>query len=289
MKKRCLLLTLAAIFSLGLAGCKSNSKTSDTEIVSSSEPVEPSEPSESSEPEEPIPAEFPLAEVKAFYSEIDVDVENLPAYASTDIATTYEVETDDVAITVYANYPTAGTVAADIASYVEALTAEEVGFAITGHEEESPNDYFLAREDGVTVSIADFDEYVGLAFSYTEPAPEAKTAESVSTDINTIFNALVGTDIMSWYSQYNCYIGGLNLGAAKATTDEEHQAELKNATEFVASYLPEYLTTDFAEFEESEDDYYIGLSVDEVGVDLFGYLNSSSNIIVQIQVSDLVK
>lgn len=180
MKKSCLLLALAAIFSLGLAGCKSNSKTSDTEIVSSSEPVEPVESSE--------------AETETSESEVESE----------------------------------------------------------------------------------------------EPIPEVKTAESVSTDINAIFNGLVGADIMSWYEDYNCYIGGLNLGAAKATTDEEHQAELKSATEFVASYLPEYLTTEVSTYETTEDDYYIGLSVDEVGVDLFGYLNSD-NVIVQIQVSNIVK
>ena len=187
MKKSCLLITLATIFSLGLVGCKSN-KTSSTEIVTSSEPVEPVESSE---------------------------VETIIESSETETSES-EVESE-------------------------------------------------------------------------EPIPEVKTAESVSTDINTIFNGLVGADIMSWYEDYNCYIGGLNLGAAKATTDEEHQAELKSATEFVAGYLPEYLTTEVSTYETTEDDYYIGLSVDEVGVDLFGYLNSDNNVIVQIQVSNIVK
>jgi len=189
MKKSCLLITLATIFSLGLVGCKSN-KTSNTEIVTSSESLEPVSES--------------LESVESGETEISESSES-------------EVESES-----------------------------------------------------------------------EEPIPEVKTAESVSTDINTIFNDLVGADIMSWYEDYNCYIGGLNLGAAKATTDEEHQAELKSATEFVASYLPEYLTTEVSTYETTEDDYYIGLSVDEVGVDLFGYLNSD-NVIVQIQVSNIVK
>ena len=122
-----------------------------------------------------------------------------------------------------------------------------------------------------------------------EPPAPAKTVEDVTTDINAIFNPLIGGDILSWYDDYGCYIGGLNLGAAQATTDEEHVTELQGAAEFVVSYLPEYLTVDAAGFEEEYDDYYIGLSVDEVGVDNFGYVNDSGNIIVQIQVTSIAE
>lgn len=114
------------------------------------------------------------------------------------------------------------------------------------------------------------------------------SAEEVVADINGVFNPLVGSDILAWYEDYSCYIGGLNLGAAEHTEDEQHAAELQSAAEFIASYLPEYLTVDTAAFEELEDDYYIGLSIGSVGVDIFGYINGSGNIIVQIQVAELV-
>ena len=113
----------------------------------------------------------------------------------------------------------------------------------------------------------------------------AKTAEDVVTDINGIFNPLVGSDIMNWYEDYECYIGGLNLGAAEHATDEQHATELQSATEFIASYLPEYLEVKVASFEEEQDDYAIMLGVDEVIVGLFGYVNGSGNIIVQIQIA----
>lgn len=121
----------------------------------------------------------------------------------------------------------------------------------------------------------------------SEPEVPAKTVEEVVTDINGVFNPLVGSDILSWYDEYNCYIGGLNLGAAEHASDEQHATELQEATEFVVGYLPEYLTQVEAGFEEEYDDYYIGLSVDSVGVDNFGYVNSSGDVIVQIQVSDI--
>lgn len=118
----------------------------------------------------------------------------------------------------------------------------------------------------------------------SEPEVVTKTVEEVVADINGIFNPLVGSDILSWYDAYNCYIGGLNLGAAEHATDDQHAAELQEATEFVVSYLPEYLTVTAAGYEEEQDDYYIGLSVDEIGIDTFGYIKDS-NIIVQIQVA----
>lgn len=119
----------------------------------------------------------------------------------------------------------------------------------------------------------------------SEPEVVAKTAEDVVTDINGVFNPLVGSDILNWYEDYGCYIGGLNLGVAEATTNEEHIVELQGATEFIASYLPEYLEVGKAGYEASNDDYAIILGVDEVIVGLFGYVNDSGNIIVQIQVA----
>lgn len=115
----------------------------------------------------------------------------------------------------------------------------------------------------------------------------AYSAEEVVADINGVFNSLVGSDILAWYDDYSCYIGALNLGAAQATTDEEHQAELQSAAEFIADYLPEYLEATAAGFETDYDDYYIGLEASSVGVDLFAYVNSSSNVLVQIQVAEL--
>ena len=127
----------------------------------------------------------------------------------------------------------------------------------------------------------------GEGSSSEEPA--VKTVEEVVADINGVFAGLGIDDLLQWYEDYSCYIGGLNLGAAEASAEdaEAHQTELQEATEFVVSYLPEYLTADAAGFEEEYDDYYIGLSVDSVGVDAFGYVNSSSNIIVQLQVTEL--
>lgn len=121
-----------------------------------------------------------------------------------------------------------------------------------------------------------------------EPEVPAKTVEEVVTDINGVFSGLGIDNLLSWYDEYNCYIGGLNLGAAEHATDDQHAAELQEATEFVVSYLPEYLTVNESIFEEEQDDYYIGLSVDEVGVDTFGYVNSD-NIIVQIQVASIAE
>ena len=120
-----------------------------------------------------------------------------------------------------------------------------------------------------------------------EPEVPAKTAEEVVADINGVFSGLGIDNLLSWYDEYNCFIGGLSLGAAEHASDEQHAAELQEATEFVVSYLPEYLTQDAAGFEEESDDYYIGLSVDSVAVDNFGYINTSGNIIVQIQVSTI--
>lgn len=120
-----------------------------------------------------------------------------------------------------------------------------------------------------------------------EPVEEAKTAEEVVADINGVFSGLGIDNLLSWYDEYNCFIGGLNLGAAEHASDEQHAAELQEATEFVVSYLPEYLEVNAAGFEEDYDDYYIGLSVDSVGVDNFGYVNGSGNIIVQIQVATI--
>ena len=122
----------------------------------------------------------------------------------------------------------------------------------------------------------------------SQPSKQVKQVEDVVTDINEVFNPLVGgEDIMSYYEDYGCWIGGLNLGAAEATTEEEHITELKDAVEFIGGYLPEYLKLGESGYESEEDDYYIGYSVDSVGVDMFGYVNASSYVIVQIQVAEL--
>lgn len=121
-----------------------------------------------------------------------------------------------------------------------------------------------------------------------EPEVPAKTVEEVVTDINGVFSGLGIENLLSWYDEYNCYIGGLNLGAAEHAEDDQHAAELQSATEFVVSYLPEYLEVKESIFEEEYDDYYIGLSVDEVAVENFGYVNSG-NVIVQIQVASIAE
>lgn len=178
MKKRCLLLTLAAIFSLGLAGCKSNSKTSDTEIVSSSEPVEPSEPSEpseSSEPEEPIENLFPVKDILSFYETAGLDVV-VPAYVSE--ANDFETDTsDEKAFVVYANNSTTE----EMTAYKDALV-EETWSVLS----EVDGDYTLAfAETTARVSLVNFDDYVGIAFSVYEETPvvEGMTPEEAVNSI----------------------------------------------------------------------------------------------------------
>ena len=226
----------------------------------------------------PEQAEFPVKDVIAFFDEAGLDVV-VTSYSSANLEVEYEV---DDSYPGYFDVYVTGSSHEEMVAYKDALILD--GWVVVGEED---GDFRLQfGETNAFVDLIDCTDYLWISFFVKEESV-IRTAEEVAGDINAVFNPLVGGDILDWYEDYGCYIGGLNFGAAEATTDEEHITELQNAAGTVYYYLPEYLELVAAEYEESDDDFYVGLQCAYVGVDIYAYINGSGNVIAQVQVYDL--
>lgn len=108
----------------------------------------------------PVENKFPVKEVIAFYEEAGLDVV-VPSYVS--VANDFETDTTDpAAFVIYANSSTHD----EMVAYKDALVVDSWVVA-----NEADGDYLLKyAETDAIVSLVDFDEYIGIAFSvYEEP------------------------------------------------------------------------------------------------------------------------
>ena len=248
MKKIFKLFTAMSLaFGMLLAGCNKGGST----------PVPPEPPV--------VENKFPTKEIIAFYDEAGLDVV-VPAYVSE--ANDFETDTEDpAAFVVYANDSTHE----EMVTYKDALVADS--WVV---ESEAEGDFVLSyAETDAVVSLVDFEDYIGIAFS-VYVAPEAHTAEEVAG----VFNAGISTyGLSASYYETEGY-NGWWLGAYLGVSEDDSEESLSSAVAILAQFLPDYLITfdeGYTAATETSDAEYSAFLVTEgfdVGVEIYGYLDS---------------
>jgi len=106
------------------------------------------------------------------------------------------------------------------------------------------------------------------------------TLDSVAADINAAFSSVVeeGGDLLQYNSSKGYWFGGLYLD--EETDTQAPQATLQPAVEFMAAYMPTYLTKVYTHFWTSDEDYWEDESGDTVYEE--AYQTPGSEVIVDI-------
>ena len=188
-----------------------------------------------------IMPKLPVDDIVGFYTSCGLSNVNIPDYPFTNVDSGIDVQ-DYSEYGMYIIY-VSGSSHDEMEQYKDDLVL--AGWTVTGEED---GDYSLAYGDtGATISLVDFGDEIGIAYSYSEPT-EDLTPEDAITEFAKGFNAATGQVDEGVYGMSAAY------AASESTTVES----IKSYVESVAGYYLDgfQATGDWAEDNGAYVIYY---------------------------------